>query len=688
MKSTTVPVIAVLFLALIGAGLMLGGFFDDDTTDDQVVESGRSTADRSQTARTEPNDPGAAATTPKTGIRTSKFTSTADGRGKARRLDGDDTGIVARGVVVDPEGRPVPNARVALIQDVSQVKSRPQDGELLLEIQTGDDGRFNFENLEVHEVYIIRAMHDDFTTVRVHPIDPNVAHTLRHEIKLEEGLGMQGSVVDNNGVPVSEAKISVYDLNVSSLDPRAEPERVAWSGNDGSYEVKHLKPGLKRVIVRKEGFATDGRNGLNLTSDEMAKIDFTLGRGHTIRGIVKDRRSQQPIEGALVNARLVSMLAPQRNNRTIDNTDNDAPREFNNRRPLGARAGGANAFHVEVVATDENGEFTLSGLQEARYVLSVTCKGYQIANGQPADAGQDGILIEMAPSPRISGTVVDDETGEPVTEFEIATSTTPNPTFLPKRLRQRFTDEEGRFTYLDVRVGTHYVIARAPGYAGGRSESITVAAEEDRAGVVIRLVKGATLSGIVRNDAGEPVKGARISLAQPSVPGADPAGELFKKLIQQQMRTPGSRSAVTDDKGQWKIAHVLGGTYSVKVEHGDYTEAKSPPVDCPDRGEVAAPDVVLKRGGIIRGTVRNKDGTPDAKATVMISSDDPTRPFNRSQKTDANGTFSVKGLRPGNYRVVVAQRNGQFDLVRILQSRNDSSTLVTVTEGGVVEVNR
>jgi len=691
MNKAISPVLALVVLALIGAGLMLGGFFDDAGGVEIVDDAGPAVSEN-PAAKTPTRSP----TPPVVGVPTSRFTAANDKAGAVERLDGQETGLVANGVVVDPSGAPVPDARVALIHDVSQVKTRPQDGETLLELVTTADGRFSFENLEVQEVYVIRASHQAFTTVRVHPIDPAVPGSLTQTIKLERGVGLSGSVVGSDGLPVNEAEIVVYDLNVSSLDPRMTPERTGFSTLNGTYTVEHLRPGLKRIMARKPGYSTEGRNGFNLGEGEGATgLNFVLGKGFTIRGIVTDRTSSQPIDAALVNARVVSMLPTQHNRPAADSGGEVRPGEpdhqrgaINNRRPFNNNLGASRAFHVETVATNPDGRFELSGLLEARYVISVTAPGYQIANGKPANAGDDGVSIVMAPSPRIMGRVVDDQTGEPVSVFTIATTAVPNPAFVPRRSRQRFEDEEGRFAYVDVRPGTHYLIASSEGYAGGQSEPITVAVEEERTGIEIRLVRGAILRGSVTDRRGTPIQGASVSLDQPVQPGSDPAGEMFRRLISQQMRKTGMRSAITDAKGAWKIDNVLGGSYSLKVEHADYTDVESPPLKCGDRGEVVAPTVVLSQGGIIRGTVSKEDGTPDGKATVMVSSDDPRIPFNKSIVTGPEGSFEVKGLKPGTYRVLVAQRDGQFDLLKILQSRNDPGSLVTVGEGEVSEVQR
>jgi len=690
MSKTIVPLFAVLLAVVVGLGLMLGGFFEPsgepEPADIRVNETPR--------PRVEKSTPGSETPSVDGGIETSRFSAARDQASVRQRLDGESTGIVAEGVVLDPNGAPLADAQVALIHDVSQVKTRPQDGELLLELTTTEDGRFAFENLEMLEAYIIRASHQEYTTVRVHPIEPRVPSSLSQRIQLEVGVSLKGNVVDSSRSPVAGAEVSVYDLNVSSLDPRAQPERHSLSNPDGTYTVSNLKPGLKRILVRKAGYSTEGRNGYNLADGETSgDVNFILGEGTMISGVVLDRRSGQPVPGALVNARVVTLIGAQNTPPPDADTKPDGPPdrtqgEFNNRRPLNSRVGSSRAFHVETQATDEEGRFRLNGLLRGRYILSANAKGYETNNGKPVKSGDENVEVKLLPSPRINGTVVDDLTGEPVTLFSVASSNTPNPAFIPRRSRQRFEDPGGRFTYVDLRPGTHYLVANADGYAGGRSEPVTITAEEERRGIVIRLVKGCRLSGLVTDGKGEPISGARISLDQPATAGADPAGELFRQMIARQMRKTGMRSSKTGEDGRWTMENVLGGTYILKVEHPEFTNAESSPIQCPDSGELQAPAVTLTQGGGIAGVVRKEDGTPDTKATVMISSDDPRNPYNTSLQTGPDGRFRVKGLKPGSYRVIVAQRNGEFDLLKILQSRNDPGTLVTVEDGATVELER
>jgi hypothetical protein len=74
----------------------------------------------------------------------------------------------------------------------------------------------------------------------------------------------------------------------------------------------------------------------------------------------------------------------------------------------------------------------------------------------------------------------------------------------------------------------------------------------------------------------------------------------------------------------------------------------------------------------------------------MVTSDDPVNAGkpHPPRPTDPQGRVEVRGIKPGNYRVLVTQRNGEFDLLAILQSRQNPSSLVTVSEGQVLELER
>ena len=204
-------------------------------------------------------------------------------------------------------------------------------------------------------------------------------------------------------------------------------------------------------------------------------------------------------------------------------------------------------------------------------------------------------------------------------------------------------------------------------------------------GVTIRMFRGATLRGRVVDGSGQPVAGAKVTHSPNTQLGNDPAN-LFGRLIQMQMRGP-ARPVMTDENGEWALPNVMAGTYRVKAEHASFSPSSSSEVTCDNTGEVSVPDIKLQPGGIIRGVVRSKKGTPDPQASIMMSSADPTAFFfNQSFTTNQKGEFEARGLQPGSYRVVVTQRGGEFDLLAMLQANQNPANIVSVAAGQTVEL--
>lgn len=692
-KNSFAPVLGVLVvLALAAGGLFLAGVFDggeEPKPHGVVPETPAPSVAQAPETPSRPLVP-----PPSAPIAAQEFDRGRHDRGTVAFADGE---LGVRGIVEDSEGRGLAGADVLLIRDLGVIRSQPRDGEVLARARTGAGGAFSIPGLVLGEVYILQAAHAGHATERRHPIDPADARTLDQTIRLGPGVQVSGRVVDEHGAPIEGAEILAYEMTLQGEDLPAA-ERTVKSGGDGTYALAHLKGGLKRLLARKAGFATDGRNNIDLKGgDPVAGMDFTLLQGLTIRGVVRDRTSELPVKGVIVKGTPVSPLIP----------DTGAPPGYDGEDGAGQEAEAAEKgddtgraqrarkavadprvqmvmqklFVSETAVTDDQGVFVLSGLLPARYTLAFKARGYLPLPSVPADAGADNLAIPMARSARIAGTVVDHETGMPLTgPFSVALVPNPDPTQIPPSFRQRFQDEQGRFEYLDARPGTQHLLAEAAGYAGGRTDPLQIAVEQQVIGITIRLLKGAEVKGSVRDTKGQPVAGVRISLGADR--GSGPVNP-FEKVLLMQGTSPRTKVAVTDAEGKWTIANVMPGSYKAKAEHPDHCDEETAAFAAPERGEHRAPDLVLLTGATIAGVIRTKTGEPDAKATFSVTSADPAHVFSRTVNTDAAGGFEVKGLRPGSYRAVVTTREGQVDLMQLIKSQQDPSNLVSLRDGEV-----
>jgi hypothetical protein len=170
-----------------------------------------------------------------------------------------------------------------------------------------------------------------------------------------------------------------------------------------------------------------------------------------------------------------------------------------------------------------------------------------------------------APAAIVSGRVVDATTGRPIAgavviPFGSATQgvqeeTTPGP--LPRAL----TNAGGHFVIRGLRQGSLILLAVKGGYVdaafgqtrpGGHGQAIPIATGGCTNDLEIRMWRGAAITGTVTDEAGEPVIGVRVQ----AFAGSYVAGR---------RRFTAVGSAATDDRGAYRIPHLLPGDYIVAV---------------------------------------------------------------------------------------------------------------------------
>lgn len=191
-------------------------------------------------------------------------------------------------------------------------------------------------------------------------------------------------------------------------------------------------------------------------------------------------------------------------------------------------------------------------------------KGTGILIGQVMDSGTrrgiQGALVTIssATTPGLTSAML--PTGEMVVVSRGGAATqSEGPNGAP---RQLLTDASGRFMFRNLAAGRYSIRASASPYlAGGpgaaRPGAITQTIEltrddEKRDGIVIRMWKGASISGTVVDEAGEPAIGVSIQ-------------SIRRMVMNGRMRTGFAGTAVTDDRGVYRMSGLLPGEYFVGV---------------------------------------------------------------------------------------------------------------------------
>lgn len=160
-----------------------------------------------------------------------------------------------------------------------------------------------------------------------------------------------------------------------------------------------------------------------------------------------------------------------------------------------------------------------------------------------------------------------------------------------------------------------------------------------------------TISGVVVNDAGTPVRRARVTLS---------GGELR-----------GGRSTATNDEGAFEFGALPTGRFTLTASRAGFVtnqygakRAGRPgtPIQLAAGQKMERATVTLPRGSVVTGVVVDDSGEPSPGTQVRVMrfvmrSGERALEQAGSDTTDDRGMYRVYGLQPGDYMVSAAPRN-------------------------------
>jgi hypothetical protein len=161
------------------------------------------------------------------------------------------------GQVLDSAGRPVAGATVGLnTEEVTAVGTVTQNYTVdYLTVKTGHDGYWQLNRLAPEMVRHITggASHPDYSRSEslYASRDPNFVQQLLNgtaTFRLQEGIVVRGTVIDEGGRPVNLAAVRVGKMGSSQ-------SRETRTAADGSFTVRGCEPGQGLVTVELEGYA-------------------------------------------------------------------------------------------------------------------------------------------------------------------------------------------------------------------------------------------------------------------------------------------------------------------------------------------------------------------------------------------------------------------------------------------------
>jgi hypothetical protein len=518
------------------------------------------------------------------------------------------------------------------------------------------------------------------------------------------GTVISGQVFSaSNNTPLRRVRI-----DVTRGSWRAEP---VLTGNDGRFEIDLERAGPVAVSATKGGYLL--ARTIVQPADLSKPLLLYLPRGAVITGTVIDDKGQPAVSTAVLAKRL---------DRAVDGFPADA-----------------------TTNTDDRGEYRLAGLAPGSYELTPNqgivvlpnSEVVVVSNGLPASS--PGPVIVVAAGDQVGGVQLVSQSRAPTeivrTSTGVLSQTAPRPVSAgsaPGGVRGRVltaarrpvaaatvrvtgpainlsarTDSSGGFSITGLRPGRYTLDAisspliGAWSYgqdAGGSSGTPIVVADRIEEGLDIVLPQYLAIQGVVVDEYGEPLQGARIQALQVEYA----AGRLTA--------TPVGNERRTDDQGSYRIWGLPAGTYLLSASvDGLFTDGRGrraayAPMYYPGTPLIAAASPIELRDDStinlafapvamtqITGKARDHEGPLIGGSVRLVESRraGAIAAAPRNAPIQPDGSFIIRNVPSGDYVLHVRGdgpgRTGMFATETVSVSSDPVDLLIRTSHGTSLE---
>jgi protocatechuate 3,4-dioxygenase beta subunit len=484
------------------------------------------------------------------------------------------------------------------------------------------DGKFLIKALDAG-TFDLTLMPDDYADVAKEAVKLRTGETTDlGTLRVKESKSIAGRISDASGQPVEGAVISGM-----WMDAEARLSREARSGSDGRYRLSGLGDSpIRNVSVRAAGYANANREGA--TPGDNA-VDFTLEKNGSVRGRV------QLAGGAAPVAFRVQAF----------------PEAKANQERMGMRIVVGGRPDEDQVFTDPSGNFRLDDVAPGDVTITVKADGkapahktgVKVASDQVADVGT--VILEDGRSLR--GRVVAAKDDAPIPGAIVTLSQ-------PQGMMMSFgrdtsagtaiTALDGRFEIAGLEPRAYAIDANQPDYSPS-SGRVEIGADVDTDDFVIKLSRGGTITGVVRDGQKVPIPNAGLLLTKmpmaggPQTVSTGPDGRYtFEKIA------PGEYMVLRAPAAGGPLV-LFGGMKQVEVREGETTVH-----DLDEASKIT-----------VAGRV-TKGGQPVANAMILFTSGDREGPPSdlKQSRTDGEGHYQIGLDAAGTYSVVVSSIGGMM----------------------------
>jgi carboxypeptidase family protein len=458
-------------------------------------------------------------------------------------------------------------------------------------------------------------------------------------------------------------------LRKSEMNPY-EPYLKATTDPDGFYRIANVAPGSYEVAPSAPAYVpADNQRAKTIIvgeDDNVEDINFALVRGGVITGKVRDADGRavilQQVNLFQADAFTQRQQSPQQQRQPVFPTNNVTTDDRGIYRMYGLRAG---RYKVAVGRSDETFNIGLSQGQGYKQVFHPDETDHAKATIIEVTEGSETSDVDITLGAALqtfsaSGRLVD-EKGLPV----------PNLPFSLQRLvgqraentRSPVTsNSQGEFVAEGLMPGKYQVFLYQEMNRGDlRVEPFTFdVVDQDVSNVIVKLSRGATLSGFVVIESEDKTALQKITNMRLR---AYPTASTGTGIV-------GASSSMVAPDGSFRLGGLPAGNINVqlsgtagpfdlkgyaisRIERDGVRLPRG--IDVKDGEQVAGIRIVVAYGnGSIRGVVKFENGSLPAGVQMSARLVKPGENFFiRPSQVDARGNFLMEGIPPGNYQLIV-----------------------------------
>jgi RNA polymerase sigma factor (sigma-70 family) len=580
------------------------------------------------------------------------------------------------GRVVDQQGAPQAGVPVSLtiwqtaLDGADVVVETQATNERRLQTRTEADGRFFFDDLPAQAETRVRARPDllcdavrSVTITKPGPVDAG-------DLVAVAGGSVAGAVLLPQGAPAKGVRVYAWKSSDESgfqfvriARVAGDEARSAVTAANGQYRIDGLSEGEHQVGIAPEEHPDDARSGIKVKKGEVTwDVDFKLAAGVSLAGIVRGPGGE-PVAGAIVSASQAEMKL-------------DDPS-----RP---------AMRTRTANTGPDGRFAIQGLRQEPFNVRARKPGFVSATHESAVPGTE-IALQLKTSGVAFGRVRNAMTGAGVKDFSVKVAN--EPLFQgPARGRVVRGAEAAKaagveespelFAVVDLPAVPVRLSVRAEDFADFEVEGVR-AAPGDKTEIAVSLTPQATVRGVVRDPAGNPVLGARVVATNAKAPKSDVAepGMRVRRRVISRRTAPAAgatapaagdapeiaRAAVSGEDGSFVIKSLPGGEYRLTATHAGFAESPAAVVAVKPGDAADGINLTLEAGGTFAGRALDADGNPLPGAAVSLRKKGAGRfpggiagvGGREPGVASSTGDFEISGLKAGEYVATLSDGHGE-----------------------------